>query len=192
MKQVLSSFPEILNHVIEMYSGFGPLVFLQDNVPVLLSSQDGIHQGIPLAIHDILTTLQSKFPNIVVLAYMNDVFLIGPSAGVLDAFTSLKEEFGDVGLQIQEKKCDLYSSLPSAIPYSPLGSIPITYDETKILGVPICSHSFASNVCLDIVKNGNELCQQFPDLNESHAGSYASTETLSYNSTQPSGSWSLP
>ena len=66
------------------------------------------------------------------------MFLIGPSAGVLDAFTSLKQEFGDVGLQIQEKKCELYSSLPSAIPDSPLGSIPVTYDGTKI---PMGSHT---------------------------------------------------
>ena len=48
LQQVMESFSILTNHVMQMYSGFGPLIFLQNNVPVILSSQEGIHQGDPL------------------------------------------------------------------------------------------------------------------------------------------------
>ena len=44
------------------------------------------------------------------------MFLVGPSLSVVDAFRHLKEQFGIVGLQIQDQKCEMYSPLPSAIP----------------------------------------------------------------------------
>ena len=105
MSQVLSSFSEIANHVMEMYSGSNPLVYLMDNVSMVLSSEEGIHQGDPLGpvllslgIHNILATIQCKFQDIVVLAYLDDVFLVGSLFNVLDAFASLKQELGNVGL----------------------------------------------------------------------------------------------
>ena len=48
LQHVMKSFPILTNHVMQMYSGSGPLIFLQNNVPVILSSQEGIHQGDPL------------------------------------------------------------------------------------------------------------------------------------------------
>ena len=120
-----------------------------DNVSMVLSSEEGIHQGDPigpvlfsLGIHNILATIQCKFQDIVVLAYLDDVFLVGSSLNVLDAFASLKQEFGNVGLQIQDKKCELYCPLPSAVPDLLSTDIAISHTGTTILGIPIGSHDF--------------------------------------------------
>ena len=62
------TFPIVTSHVKQIYSGFGPLIFLQNNVPGILSSQEGIHQEDPLGpvlfslgIQQTLVDLQSKF-----------------------------------------------------------------------------------------------------------------------------------
>ena len=158
---------------MEMYSGSSPLVYLMDNVSMVLSSEEGIHQGDPLGpvlfslgIHNILTTIQCKFQDIVVLAYLDDVILVGSSLNVLDAFASLKQEFGNVELQIQDKKCELYCPLPLAVPDLLSTDISISHTENTILGIPIGSHDFISNVCIDVANSGNLFCQQLPDLNE--------------------------
>ena len=173
MTQVLSSFSKIANHAMKMYSGSSPLVYLMDNVSIVLSSEEGIHQEDPLGpvlfsldIHNILTTIQCKFQDIVVLAYLDDVILVGSSLNVLDAFASLKQEFGNVGLQIQDKKCELYCPLPSAVPDLLSTDIPISHTGTKILGIPIGSHDFISNGCIDVANSGNVFRQQLSDLNE--------------------------
>ena len=149
MTQVLLSFSEIANHVMEVYSGSSPLVYLMGNVSMVLSSEEGIHQGDPLGpvlfslgIRNILTTIQCKFQDIVVLAYLDDVILVGSSLSVLDAFAFLKQEFGNVGLQIQDKKCELYCPLPSAVPDLLSTDIAISHTGTKILGISIDSHDF--------------------------------------------------
>ncbi len=119
-----------------------------------------------LGIHNILTTIQCKFQNIVVFAYLDDVILVGSSLNVLDAFVFWKQKFGNVGLQIQDKKCELYFPLPSAVPDLLSTDIPIPHTGTKILGILIGSHDFISNVCIDLANSGNVFCQKLPDLNE--------------------------
>ena len=46
--QVFASFPGIGNHVVRMYSAFSDLVISRGNSTVILSSQEGVHQGDPL------------------------------------------------------------------------------------------------------------------------------------------------
>ncbi len=158
---------------MEMYSESTPLVYLINNVSMVLSSEKGIYQGDPLGpvlfslgIHNILTTIQFKFQNIVVFAYLDDVILVGSSLNVLDAFLFWKQEFGNVGLQIQDKKCELYCPLLSAVPDLLSTDIPISQTGTKIFGILIGSHDFISNVCIDLANSGNVFCQKLPDLNE--------------------------
>ena len=99
-----------------MYAGFGPLIYLQGDSPVILSSEEGIHQGDPLgpvlfatAIQELLTKLQNDHPCVVVLAYLDDVFLVGPSDNVLAVFEDLKPMFHNIGLDIQDTKCEIYN-----------------------------------------------------------------------------------
>ena len=48
-----------------------------------------------------------------VLAYLDDVFLVGPSDNVLAVFEDLKPMFHDIRLDIQNTKCEIYN--PSSV-----------------------------------------------------------------------------
>lgn len=83
LNKVTKLFPNIYDHVSKMYLGFNPMIFLQGSNPFNLSSQEGIHQGDPpgpcpiFTGYRILTSLQERIPDIRVLAYLDDVFLLG-------------------------------------------------------------------------------------------------------------------
>ena len=120
LTQVSKHFPEMFPHVNQMHAGSGPLIYLQGDSPVILSSEEGIHQGNPLgpvmfatAIQELLTKLQNDHPCVVVLAYLDDVFLVGPYGNVLAVFEDLKPMFHNIGLDIQDTKCEIYN--PSSV-----------------------------------------------------------------------------
>ena len=99
-----------------MFSGFGPFIYLQGDSSVILSSEQGIHQRDPLgpvlffsAIQGLMTKLQNDYPSLAVLAYLDDVFLVGPSGNVLAVFEDLKPMFHYIGLDIQDTKCKIYN-----------------------------------------------------------------------------------
>ena len=104
LTQVSNHFPEMFAHVNQMYAGFGALINLQGDSPVILSSEESIHQGDPLgpvsfatSIQELLTKLQNDHPCVVFLAYLDDVFLVGPSNNVMAIFEDLKLMFHDIG-----------------------------------------------------------------------------------------------
>ena len=73
---------------------------MQGDSPVIPSSEEGIYQGDPLSpvlfateIQDELTKLQNDHPCVMVLAYLDDVFLVGLSANVLAVFEDLHEAY---------------------------------------------------------------------------------------------------
>ena len=89
LTQVSKHFPEMFPRVNQICAGFGPLIYLQGDSPVILSSEEGIHQGDPLgpvlfatAIQELLTKLQNDHPCVVVSTYLDDVFLVAPSDNV--------------------------------------------------------------------------------------------------------------
>ena len=45
LQEVSSSFPDIFHHLQQMYLNVNSLVFLQKTKPVVLNSEQGIHQG---------------------------------------------------------------------------------------------------------------------------------------------------
>ena len=103
--QVSRSFPDIYQHVQQMYAGFGSLIFVQDSTsPTIINSEEGVHQEDPLgpvlfatAIQPILSKLQGDWPEVCFLAYLDDVFLLGCPNKVLLAFDSLKSAFSEIG-----------------------------------------------------------------------------------------------
>ena len=109
LKEVSLSFPDLFYHVQQMYLNINSLVFLQKEKPVILTSQQGVHQGDPLgpalfstAIHPFLMDTQKTNPGIRVLAYLDDVFLLGPSSEVLSALENLGAAFLTVHLEIAD------------------------------------------------------------------------------------------
>ena len=84
-ERLSANFPSLMPHFRRMYGHSGSLVFATDSEHVILSSEEGVHQGDPLGpflfavgIHDLVSRVQAEHPEAVVLAYLDDVFIIGP------------------------------------------------------------------------------------------------------------------
>ena len=104
-KEVAASFPSIYQHVCQMYGHCGYLVCVQGNDTVILKSEEGVHQGDPLgpalfslALQHPLLSLQEQHPDVVFLAYLDEVFLLGPAESILSAFDDMKRSFVSIGL----------------------------------------------------------------------------------------------
>ena len=83
---------------------------------VIILSEEGVHQGDPLgpvlfamAIHPVLTNIQKSHSQVCLLAYLNDVILLGEARSVLAAFHDLKETYSAINLVIADKKCEMFS-----------------------------------------------------------------------------------
>ena len=86
-----------------MYGVPSSLIYTKGEEPVLLLSQQGVHQGDPLGpalfllvIHTILNDVQAENLEVVILAYLDDVMILGPPLDVLNAFYDLKSSFFSV------------------------------------------------------------------------------------------------
>ncbi len=174
LEQVSSRHPDILHHVSQMYSKPSSLLFQQGGSPVIIQSEEGIHQGDPLgpalfstAIHPILSDLQNSNPSIRVLAYLDDVFMVGLPQDVLSALDDLRPAFEAIGLSIANHKCKIYSGLDSpCLSSNTASSIPVTSDGTVILGTPIGRDDFIFASCDDTAKSGSQLCDKLVDLGD--------------------------
>ena len=117
LNQVLTTFPDIHNHTALVYSDINPLIYLQISHPVILSSHEGVHQEDPLgsalfsiAMQPILEDLQSHHKEVTILAYLDDVYLLGSPDRVFHVIERLRSAFSDINLMIEEKKCEIYCS----------------------------------------------------------------------------------
>ena len=175
--EVARAFPDIFGHVNKMYSGVNPLVYLQESTPIILSSEEGIHQGDPLgpalfssAIHNILVSLQEQNQDVRVRAYLDDVFLLGPAEKVLATFSQLDSAFSHIHLQVAPEKCEIFS--PSEIASLSVPSscqIPVTSDGMMVLGSPIGIHDYVSSTACDIAGSGAQLCQELLQLDDTQS-----------------------
>ncbi|KAL0215139.1 hypothetical protein P9112_007323 [Eukaryota sp. TZLM1-RC] len=112
---LLQYMPEIMPYFPSTYSTYSNLHF--DNC--ILSSSSGVKQGDPLgpllfclAIHPILLQIQEMFPPLKMIAYMDDVVLIGDLNIVKQATVCFKELFTKIGLRLNLLKCVLLSNSP--------------------------------------------------------------------------------
>ena len=96
----------------------------------------------------VLFELKDKFQSVTVLAYLNNVFLVGLQNKVLSSLEVLKSAFSSIGLQISTNKCEVYSPsgyLKSSRSVS--NEISEFSDDTIIHGAPIGNNQYVSNVC---------------------------------------------
>ena len=115
LPEVAKSFPDIFHHVHQMYSGFSPLVFNDGYNAHLLQSQEGFHKGDPLgpmlfsvALHPFLVDLQESRPSTRVMAYLDDMFFIGPLDDVLSRLNDVESSLKKLVLTLPMKNCELF------------------------------------------------------------------------------------
>ena len=153
-----------------MYGNSSRLIFGSESNPVVLQSQQGVHQGDPLGpalfatgIQDILVKTQVDHVDVTFLAYLDDVFILGPPTKCLDAFNDFKSVLKSAKLSICDRKCEAYSAdhWPEYIPFSSNGIV--------ILGIPMDTPDFVSSHCVDIAETGRVLCSELPLLDDPQA-----------------------
>ena len=157
-----------------MYSRSNSLVYRHEGRSTILSSEEGIYQGDPLgpflfsvAIQDSLTELQKKHSEVIFLAYLDDVFILGQSDAILHALADLREALSSIGLVICDRKSEIY--WPSQKGDQVLAenvNIPIRADGIVVLGVPIGNRDYVSNTCSEFTERGKQLCGQLLQLED--------------------------
>ncbi|KAL0223080.1 hypothetical protein P9112_002470 [Eukaryota sp. TZLM1-RC] len=112
---LLQYMPELIPYFQSTYCTYSNLHFGNN----ILISSSGVKQGDPLgpllfclAIHPILLQIQQMFPSLKMIAYMDDVVLIGELNIVKKATVCFKELFTKIGLRLNLLKCVLLSNSP--------------------------------------------------------------------------------
>ena len=113
-------------------------------------------------IHQSLVDIQNRRPDVVVLAYLDDVFVLGPGQIVLHAFDDLKASFSKLSLTVADHKCEIFS------PISSLSSTPISCHSsgTTVLGSLLGPAVYVEETCLRQAKKGDELCRMLQYLDD--------------------------
>ena len=139
LQEVGSHFPELYGHVKQMYGHSGPLLYFNGHNTCIIESQEGVHQGDPLrpallVIHPIICKAQETYAATTVLAYLDDIFIVGPGDQAENLLAEMKSDLLDsINMNICNRKCEFY--LPSNISES-ISSVRVASLGVDILGVP--------------------------------------------------------
>ena len=168
LQQIAKDFPDIYPHVKQLYMESSKLIYVTDKGVELLTSSEGVHQGDPLGpalfsatIHPILCEVIKRHEGVTMLAYLDDIYVVGPVNSLRNILDDLKSSLSTLHLEILDRKCELFC---------PSGNVcnfptPVTSDGTIILGTPVGKPEFVRSQCADIAKGGKELCRELALLN---------------------------
>ena len=174
LKESKKNFPEIYAHVRQMYDRPSTLIYVNGQGTVKLQSEEGVHQGDPLgpvlfsaALHPIVTVIQNNHPGITLLAYLDDVYVLGPPKDALAVLLDLKASLSEIGLEIKDEKCKLY--FPTA-PDNFSAGVPVSKDGIDVLGSPVGNHDYVQSRCLAVANMGSSLCSKLLELDDPQCG----------------------
>ena len=117
-----------------------------------ISSSEGVQQGDPLGpllfcltLHSTLSTLKSEFA----LGYLDDVTLGGDHEAVLEDFLCLKSAASDIGLSLNQSKCEVigHTAASRSVWVEQGVTIPETaHDKAILLGAPISPGTIVDDI----------------------------------------------
>ena len=173
LSAVRRHFPSLAPFVDLCYEHDTPLFFRRERGHTRLESREGTHQGDPLGclllslpLHDVLRAIHVGHPEVVITAYIDDVFLVGPRVEVAAAYRDLVTGMErHLGLVSQARKCAVYSpagGLPQDLfPEDMPGAGEVAAAGVEVLGVPIGSDAFVQDF---VVRRVRQLDQIIPVL----------------------------
>lgn len=176
LPELANAFPDIYPHVYQMYAGFSPLVFNDGHNAHIMQSQEGVHQGDALGpmlfsvvLHPFLVDLQQSRASIRVLAYLDDMFLVGPLDDVLSSLDDSESSLKEIGLTIAMEKCELFCNGLPPPPHLDR-AIRVVSFGTLVLGIHIGQHQYVTDACLNMARAGQDLCDQICSLDDPQSG----------------------
>ena len=106
-----------------------------------------------LPLHEVLLELHAAHPEVIIMAYIDDVLLTGPPAAVRAAYDDLERLMHErLGLRSQPSKCHVYSPQGdvSMFPQDMPGVLS-GVDGVEVLGIPVGTDEFVRQHALDSV-----------------------------------------
>ena len=92
------------------------LLFFDGRCMSFIPSEEGVHQGDPLgailfalSVHPVINRIQKNYSDMTILAYLDDIFVVGPGNQV-DLIIDLKAELRSINLKIFNQKCEICTS----------------------------------------------------------------------------------
>ncbi|KAL0210921.1 hypothetical protein P9112_009219 [Eukaryota sp. TZLM1-RC] len=126
-------FPEVEPFFYSFYGKSSILVY--ENFDLLSSS--GVKQGDPLgpfffclAIHSLMCELKEKFPEIDIVAYMDDISVIAPITILKQIATFIQQRYEDIGLSLNISKCLIIGHEPIDFFINDVNVPSINYDQS--------------------------------------------------------------
>ncbi|KAK3256138.1 hypothetical protein CYMTET_34710 [Cymbomonas tetramitiformis] len=155
---------------VEAYLGFRP-VGVDGSVMRNVKSKEGTQQGDPLGLlylaaplQMVLERIQERHPSVVISAYLDDAFLLGPPIVVSLAYETYMEEAVAIGLDIRPAKSAAFSPEGDASCFEVgMPGARGELDFINVLGVPVGK---AEAVSAEMLKRVEELCAIQPILNK--------------------------
>ncbi|CAI7803271.1 unnamed protein product [Closterium sp. NIES-54] len=117
-----------------------------------LTSRSGVRQGDPLgpllfaaSTQQHLRRVAAEHPEVTVLAYADDITMIGPATATLGGLRVLTPLLAQDGLTCNLRKSSVWSSSPLQVDELPEG-LPLTHEGVQVLGSPVGSQHFSDLV----------------------------------------------
>ena len=151
-----------------------PLTTTLDGKPYTIASKEGIQQEDPLgpflfslAIHPMLVQVRREFQSVLTPSYLDDITILGPISDVTDTYWKLKGHMSNIGLELREEKCEIYSPLGISRCQLPIREMK---DGFELLGTPVGSDTFVKDVCHGKVEKLNPLLSKLSLLQDAQIG----------------------
>jgi hypothetical protein len=118
------------------------------NSEFFCNSTTGVRQGdvlgplfFAIGLHPLILELKERFPEIIILAYLDDITLMGNKSDLVEAFQFLRDRSARLGLQVNEEKSFLFSGS------APLAGAGVTYTNQGImvLGSPVGPEAYVAS-----------------------------------------------
>jgi hypothetical protein len=186
-------FPSLYAFTKLLYGQASDIIFHEDgqglaSIVNAVGSRQGCSLGsllYCLAIHPLLLQLQSEFPELLILAYCDDVHIIGPPDRAIIAYRKWAGLYNSVlqGELRDDKGC-VYSptvnretlhdlGLPTSVPPEPAtpNKMPFTSEGLRVLGAPVGSQNFYESFSSDTTNTiiaDFEILARMPTLQGQH------------------------
>ena len=155
-----------------LYGQPSSLIYKGDSSVTVLRSQEGVHQGDPLgpfyfcvAINCVLQRLQSENLDTVLLAYFDDINLLGPPGKIGELLPLFVKELESCGLKLNPAKCELYHIEADMQGWA--SGMRCLSDGVLLLGAAFGTEEFITEHYEECARDGAALLQGISELQSS-------------------------